>query len=257
MSIRRIPSAAALSLVSLLALAACETASDMSVTKPLDSMMGKHQQAEARLSTAAAEAIAAGKSIEAEELYAKLHRKNPRNAEAAVNYAQTLRKNGKAQKAADILTPIVRSSDKSGAIKQDALPIALNEYAATQIALGNFENADDALGVVLENDAAKEFHADAYNLMGVALDARSEHGEAEPMFRTALEEWKGNPTSVMNNLALNLASQGMFDESLMTLRKALVMAPDKQEIARNIQIISDLRDSVIASAPSSAKKKKK
>ena len=34
----------------------------------------------------------------------------------------------------------------------------------------------------------------------------------------------------MNNLALCLANQGMFDESLDTLRQALVMAPDKQEV---------------------------
>ena len=59
----------------------------------------------------------------------------------------------------------------------------------------------------------------------------------------------------MNNLAVCLASQGMFDESLTTLRQALVMAPRKQEIANNIQMVSELRLAVLPSAPVSIQKK--
>ena len=125
----------------------------------------------------------------------------------------------------------------------------LTEYAASHIALGDFAKGEETLNRVLENSKAAPWHNDAYNLMGVSMDAQGEHKEAEQLFRMALDGWQGDPSSVMNNLGLSLAAVGRFDESLDILRKALVMSPAKSEIARNIQIISDLRGAVIPKAP--------
>ena len=76
-----------------------------------------------------------------------------------------------------------------------------------------------ALNQVLEDKKTARFHADAYNLLGLVLDAKNQHKEAEQNYRQALDGWKGDPTSVMNNLGLCLAAQGQFDESLMMLRQ--------------------------------------
>ena len=156
------------------------------------------------------------------------------------------------RQAARILAPFAEGKRKDSA--RAPLPMLKNEYAAALIETGKFDKAQEMLRSVLEDPAQSEFHPDAGNLTGIALDAQGHHKEAEKMFRRALDGWKGDPTSVMNNLSLNLASQGMFDEALTTLRRAQLMAPHKTEIARNIQIVSDLRDAVVPKAPVSLKK---
>ncbi len=248
-------SLATLSIVALLSLSACKT-TEQSILKPIDSMRGEHAETEARLSTAAAHAIAAGKTDEALKHYTELYLKDSGDRDTVINYAQLLRKTGNAKRAAEILSPYIKDYQGGDQKKQKPSPLFLNEYAAALIELGKLPEAEKTLDRVLEDETAKDFHADAHNLMGISLDARGEHHEAEGMFRLATDEWKGNPTSVMNNLALCLANQGMFDQSLETLRRALVMAPDKQEIARNIQIVSDLRTSIVPKAPVNLKKEK-
>lgn len=238
----------------LLALSACAGGmpDGTSPAKAVDSMMGKRAAVQTRLTTQAAEAIATGRTKEALASYEKLYQQDKRDLDVAINYAQLLRKNGETAKAAEILAPFVKS--KAAGSKKQLSPLLLNEYAAIQIEMGDFAAAMPVLQQVIDDPAAAPHHADALNLQGVALDAQGSHKEAEQKFRLALEGWNGNPTSVMNNLALCLASQAMFDESLNTLRRALVMAPDKQEIARNIQIVSELRDAIVPTAPVNIKK---
>jgi Flp pilus assembly protein TadD len=234
-------------------LTACAATNDVSVGDPIDSMRGKHAATERRLATAALDAIAEGKTNEALINYEKLYNRSPSNAEIAVNYAQLLRKSGQTEQALKVLQPFAIGQKKDMPSKA---PLAMiqSEYAAALIANGQFEPAQKMLDGILTNPDAAEFHPDASHLAGVALDAQGHHKAAEKLLRQALDGWKGDPTSVMNNLALNLASQGMFDESLTTLRKAQIMAPEKTEIARNIQIVSDLRQAIVPKAPVDIKK---
>jgi tetratricopeptide (TPR) repeat protein len=242
----------ALAISSLALLSACKT--DVGLAKPIDSLMGKREATEARLSTAAAAAIAQGRAQEALARYEELYNGHARSAEVAVNYAQLLRKTGKIDRAEEVLKPFVRGRN-SDVRRAGFDGMVYNEYAAILIAKGDFAGAESILNGVLEDAKAGEFHHDARNLMGVSLDARGQHKEAEQMFRLALDGWQGNPSSVMNNLGLCLASEGMFDESLDTLRRALILAPDKEEIAKNIQIVTALRDKVVKK-PSAAPVKK-
>lgn len=234
-------------------LTACAATNDVSVGDPIDSMRGKHAATERRLATAALDAIAEGKTNEALTHYEKLYNRSLSNAEIAVNYAQLLRKSGQTEQALKVLQPFATRQKKDMPSKA---PLAMiqSEYAAALIANGQFEPAQKMLDGILTNPNATEFHPDASHLAGVALDAQGHHKAAEKLLRQALDGWKGDPTSVMNNLALNLASQGMFDESLTTLRKAQIMAPEKTEIARNIQIVSDLRQEIVPKAPVNIKK---
>lgn len=242
----------AFSLVLLLAAAGCKTTETPLVGKALDSLTGQHDAVEKRLATAAANSISEGKTDEAlahyEQLYthpnlAIFKTANYRNEDIALNYAQLLRKTGKAQRALTVLSPLAET--RTGKLKHNTAPIVLNELAAIHIELGNFEKAESILNEVLENKRSMDFHADASNLMGISLDAQGKHKEAEKSLRQALSGWKGDSTSVMNNLAVCLASQGLFDESLTTLRQALVMAPDKHEIARNIEIVTEISQSLL------------
>lgn len=246
-------------LAGLLALAGCKTATEAPVVgDAIDSLNGRKAATEQRLATVAAEAIAEGKTAEALSHYAKLYEhgslytSSARNKplEVAVNYAQLLRRTGDVKRALEVLQPFVKT--RRGYLMGDVYPIVLNEYAAINVELGEFKVADAMLEKVLSDEKASAFHPDANNLKGVMLDAQAQHKEAEASFRKALEGWQGDKTSVMNNLGLNLAAQGLFDESLLTLRQALVSARHKEDVARNIQMVEALRKAVVV-APAEKK----
>ena len=236
-------------LTALLGVAAChhKVTEVPIVGEALDGSMGMHDKTQARLSTAANNAIAEGKTKEALALYTKLYKSAP-TRDTALNYAQLLRKTGQPEQAAEVLSSYV-NNPRTGKPRADAAPILLNEYAAANIELGEYDLAEEVLNKVLEDNKATPFHADADNLFGLVLDAKNKHKEAEQYYRLALEGWKGDASAVMNNLGLCLAAQGMFDESLTVLRQALVKAPHNEEIARNIQMVSDLRKSLLPTAP--------
>ena len=246
----------------LIVVTGCKTTETPLIGEALDSLAGNQEAVKNRLSTAAAHAIAEGKINEALNLYERLYKKthpelsrlnDPEYQDVSLNYAQLLRKTGKIQSALDVLAPFMNSRQS-----YKPSPLMLNEYAAGSIETGDFEKAEKILNQVLEDKTAAESHADAHNLLGVLFDAKGQHKEARLSFQKALKNWKGNnKTSVMNNLGLCFLYQGMFDESLMILRQALVIAPEKQKIARNIQMVTDLRKLVVPTAPVGLGKKKK
>lgn len=243
---RRAATFASLGLMALL-MGACAAANDPHVGAPIDSLQGQRAATERRLATSAADAMQAGKTQEALVSYEKLYQRSSYNPDVAVNYAQLLRRSGKADQALTVLEPFARGTRKDSPRAPRAM--IKNEYAAALIETGKFKEAEPVLESVLNDAKLAEFHPDASNLLGIAHDAQGHHKTAEKFFRQALDGWKGDPTSVMNNLGLNLASQGMFDEALTTLRRAQIMAPAKTEIARNIQIVNDLREAVVPKAP--------
>lgn len=247
----RLKHLALLATVSLM-LSACAATNDITTGDPVDSLQGQKAMTERRLTTAAVDAIHQGRTAEALDNYEKLYARNGGDADIAVNYAQLLRRTGSADQSLKVLSPFVKGKKKANA--KAPLPMIKCEFAAGLIEKGRYAEAHTLLDTVLTAPESREFHADAAHLSGVALDAQGQHKAAERLFRQALENWQGDATSVMNNLGLNLASQGMFDEALNTLRKAQIMAPEKIEIARNIQIVSELRTAVVPKAPVDLKK---
>lgn len=235
----------ALLVTTLLSLAACDKQPEIGAA--LDSMQGMKEESYQHLTVAAADADATENLPEALRLTRELYKQDPDDKAVALKYARLLRKGGRTNLAIKVLAPL--TVDKAGRPLSKAQPEMMTELAAAYIAAADFNRGEQVLDAVLENKDAAAQHTEAYNLMGVVLDAKGEHKEAEVMFNMALDRWKGNPASVMNNLALSLANQGMFDQSLSTLRKALVISPDKQEVARNIQIVQDLRDNIVPGAP--------
>lgn len=216
-------------------LAACQPIDPYS-PNAFDSMRGMRGDVNERLHSAGDQMLQDGNYTEARAFFEKLYANKKSNPHIAIKYAESLRKTDQPHRALAVLAPFVE--------RKNTIPDVLVEYAASCIETGNLPRAEELLNRVVENSRAKTLHPQAYNLLGITVDAKGNHTEAEHMYRLALEDWDGDPSSVMNNLALSLTNQGKLDEALSILRQALVIAPDKQEIARNIQIISDLRDSI-------------
>lgn len=204
----------------LLPLAACQTTS---ATTGGDKVG-------AALERAAGDASSAGNTAESLALLERAYKRDSGNQETAVKYAHALRSADRLNRAALVLTPFVEDG-KAGAG-------AHTEYAAVMAATGSYADAEiharKAIEMVPEN-------AQAYHVLGIALDAQGQHKPAEEAFRKGLEYWQGDPSPILNNLGLNLASQGFIDEAIDTLRKAAATAPGRADIERNLRIVTALQ----------------
>lgn len=184
------------------------------------------------LQRAASNAAASGHSKQSLAYLEKIYKRNSSDPQAAIEYAAGLREADYLQQANMVLTPFADDSKATGDVKR--------EYAALQLALGNYDLSEQyAQQAILMN----EEDALAYQYLGISLDAREMHEEAERAFRKGLDHWKGDPTNIMNNLALNLASQGFFQEAIEILRKAQSVSPHRIEIERNLRIVTALQQS--------------
>ena len=173
----------------------------------------------------------------------RAYKKNPSDETTAVDYAAALREAGFVDRADLILEPFAKDKMASS--------LVTSEYAAVKLASGNYEAAEKyAQKAIIADDA----NFKAYHRLGIALDAQGMHEEGERAYRKGLELWQGDPTSIMNNLALNLASQGFLTESVEILRKAQDVSPNKVEIERNLRIVTALQQAEGAPAPKPRKK---
>lgn len=163
----------------------------------------------------------------------RAYKKNPDDVSVAVRYARALREDDRLSRASIIIAPFAKNDRKPSAA-------AKTEYAAIQAGLGNYKEARDfsTKAIALDKNAYQ-----AYHIQGIALDATGDHAKAEDAFRKALELWQGDKTPVLNNLGLNLASQGFLDEASEVLRQALAESPNRGEIERNLRIVDALRES--------------
>jgi len=184
------------------------------------------------LEKAANDAYMRGDKKDSLILIERIYKRNSNNPDAAIKYSKALRQNNHFQKASAVLSPFIYGENATNEL--------LTEYAYLQTAMGNYNLAKDTAMRVLENDenAFKAKHA-----IGIALDAKGHHKQAEEYFRAALEIWEGDPIPLLNNLALSLASQGYLDDSVNLLQKATKAAPNRMEIQRNLRIITTLQQS--------------
>lgn len=164
------------------------------------------------------------------------YKRSPNDEGTALEYARALREMQYLNRASVVAAPFARA--ENGSIN------AKNEFAAIQLALGNAVVAEDFSKQVIMMDAE---NYQAFQHLGIALDAQGMHEEAERAYRKGLEYWEGDPTSIMNNLALNLATQGYVEEAVEILQKAQSIAPGRTEIERNLRIVSALKDTAGAS----------
>ena len=219
------------SLIAVLLLAACQTTG---TPGEIGARETRASQIDAAMERASARAGTSGSLASLERKY----KRNPEDELAAASYAAALRKADQLERASAVLGPFAKDKTSSAASK--------SEYAAIQLAKGNFGSAEKyAKDAVTQDDK----YAKAYHNLGIALDAQEEHKKAERAYRKGLELWDGDPTSIMNNLALNLTAQNYLDEAAEILRKAKALSPDTIEIERNLRIVTALQQSHGAPAP--------
>ena len=161
----------------------------------------------------------------------KRYKQKPSDPKAAMDYAKSLRHADFANQASTILMPFAR--------EKETIPGMKSEMAAIELALGNFDSAEEFGKQAVRQDPTDYL---AYQNLGIALDAKQMHPEAERAFRKALENWQGDPTIIMNNLALNLASQNFVDEAIEILEKAKTLSPDRIELERNLRIVRTMKE---------------
>ena len=185
----------------------------------------------AALDRAAASASMSGETSQSVKLLERVYQRDPANEQAAIKYAVALRDGGQPEKSALVLQSFAKAPNTSAD--------ASREYAATQLELGDYNLGERYARQAI---AADSNDAQAWHVLGIALDAKAEHEQAEVAFRKALDMWKGDPVPIMNNLALNLASQNHNEEAIEILKKAKVLAPNRIEVERNLRIISTLNE---------------
>lgn len=189
------------------------------------------------------QAEASGNTQEILTLLSQSHNRAPKNAKLAARYASALRDDGQIKKSIEILTPFSSGENKD--------IDAITENAMAHLSLGEYEEAERLADKAIE---IEKKNARAYLALGTAQDAQGKHGEAEISFRDGIKYWRGNPAPILNNLALNLASQGHLEESLSLIKKAQKEAPNNLELERNKRIISTLLETTGPRPPTPPKK---
>ncbi len=211
-------------LTAAVSLAACQT-----TTAP--GQYDREAKINAVMERAAANAKDRGQSEQNIVILEQLYKRNSSSPDAAMKYAHALRGEGYLNRAALVLKPFANDPD----IK-DASPVI--EYASILAAMGSYSEAEAmARKAVLLNPTSGK----AYHVLGISLDAQGHHPQAQVAFEKGLDYWEGDPSPILNNMGLNLAAQGFLDEAIDTLRKALSTAPNRNEIERNLRIVSALQ----------------
>lgn len=161
----------------------------------------------------------------------KQYQRDSENPAKALRYAQALRHAGYLNRAALVLEPFAKDTPPAPGVN--------TEFSMIELGQGNHDAAERyAQQAVLQDP----FDHLAYQNLGIALDAKEMHPEAERAFRKGLEHWQGDPTTIMNNLALNLATQGFIDEAIQILERAKKISPDRIELERNLRIVRTLNE---------------
>ncbi|MEM6781729.1 MAG: tetratricopeptide repeat protein [Pseudomonadota bacterium] len=202
----------------------------------------KASNVSARLDSAVADAVKRAENAqdpqEAIQIYEEILTLRPNDTDMLTKYARALRNDGQLQKAKSVLEPLVSGDNKD--------PQAITELAMVHLSAGEFKDAElrarETITMLPENGRA-------FLALGTALDAQKYHEQAETAFRRGIEYWRGDPAPILNNLALNLASQGKLDEAVGVLQRARETSPNRMEIERNYRIISTLRETTGPTAP--------
>ena len=214
--------------IAIIALAGCQT-----TNRAADSYTSSshEQRLDAAIEKAAIQASRSGSSSARLLALEKQYKRNSDKPAYALAYTQGLRQAGYLNRAAIILKPFADEEEALIGVKTEMSMIALG--------LGNYDGAERYAQEAILQDPGDHY---AYQNLGIALDAKEMHPEAERAFRKGLEYWEGDPTTIMNNLALNLATQGYIDDAVGVLEKAKKISPDRIEIERNLRIIRTLNE---------------
>lgn len=154
------------------------------------------------------------------DIYQQLHRKNPRDANAAFMLGALYGSIGNNIEAERFS---LRATELDSSLVDAYYNLALAEKN-----LGNLDAAIDALRHVV---AASPDHVEALNNLGHSLMAKNEHSQAFEFLRRALRIKPSHVESLVNLGRLYLA-QGKFALAVTALNEAMSHSPDSFEISK-------------------------
>lgn len=232
-----------LPLFSVLILSACAASAPKTTTSDTMRPTFKTSAIDKAIEKALTQAEASGDTQEVLTLLAQSHSRAPEDAVLAARYANALRQDEQIEKAIGVLAPFTSGENKD--------IDAITESAMAHLSIGDFKIAETLASDAIEMNKK---NARAYLALGTAQDAQGKHQDAEISFREGIKYWNGNPAPILNNLALNLASQGHLEEALSLIQKAQKKAPRNMELERNKRIINTLLETSGPRPPSPTKK---
>jgi Flp pilus assembly protein TadD len=163
------------------------------------------------------------------ETWGDRFRANPGDPEAAINYAQTLRRMGQRAQAAVVLEQASIQNPKHTGL--------ISAYGRALADTGNYKQAFDVL-----NRAHTPERPDwrVLSVQGAVLDQMGRHDEAQRYYATALRIAPAE-TSVLSNLGLSYALSKDLVRAESSLRRASTQAGADTRVRQNLALVVGLQ----------------
>src|SRR5262245_54257987 len=163
------------------------------------------------------------------EHWSKAYAKNPRSADAALNYARRLRATGDRQQAFVVLRQAASLHAGHRGILSEYGRLAL-ELDQVELAQRLLEEADDPANADWRTISAR----------GTVLAKQGKYREAIPLYERALA-LAPNQASLLNNLALALTMEGKAEQAESLLRRALAHGGHAPRVEQNLALVLSLQ----------------
>jgi Flp pilus assembly protein TadD len=163
------------------------------------------------------------------EHLAKAYAKNPRSAEAALNYARRLRALGEKQQALVVLRQAASLHADHRGILAEFGRLAL-ELEQVELAQKLLEEADDPATADWRTISAR----------GTVLAKQGKYREAIPHYERALA-LAPNQASILSNLALALTMEGKAEQAEVLLKQAVAHGGHEARVNHNLALVLSLQ----------------
>lgn len=197
-----------------LGLAGCQTAGLSDITGSLGS---------------GAETRAAADPVRAAEIAGERYRANPKSADAAMRYGQTLRKTGQRAQAVAVLeqATLIHPADRK----------LLGLYGKALADNGDFQKAFDVLGRA-HTPADPDWRI--LSVQGATLDQLGRHDEARRYYAGALKIAPEEP-SVLSNLGMSYVLTKELAQAEQVLRRAYARPGASSRVRQNLALVVGLQ----------------
>jgi Flp pilus assembly protein TadD len=163
------------------------------------------------------------------EAWGERYRANPKDGEAAINYAKALRGNGQRSQAVAVL--------EQASIQNPRHMGVLGAYGRALADVGNYRQALDVLGRAHTPDQPDWR---ILSVQGAVLDQMGRHDEAQRYYATALRMVPDEP-SVLSNLGLSYALSKDLVRAESTLRRAAGQSRGDARVRQNLALVVGLQ----------------
>ncbi|HVX98804.1 MAG TPA: tetratricopeptide repeat protein [Pseudorhodoplanes sp.] len=163
------------------------------------------------------------------ETWGARYNANPKDAQAAINYAQALRATGQRVQAVAVLEQASIHNPRDTAV--------LGAYGRALADVGNLQQALDVLSRAHTPDRPDWR---ILNAQGAVLDQMGRHDEAQRHYASALKIVPDEP-SILSNLGLSYALSKNLPQAEETLRRAVANPAAEPKVRQNLALVVGLQ----------------